>query len=187
MRTLCMILVLTVLTAIVASAQKPGQKPAGEFAIAVKTTAPWHVAYQKSVGPYSGIPKAISEVDAWATEQGLVVLGPVLSEYYNTPMEVDSTKLEWAIMLSVLEPAGGFPEETKGTASVKSLDPMLVAYTYHQGPYDEVGAVYQRLFGWVFQNGYQPAGPIREIYWSNPEITPEDKVISELQIPVTKK
>jgi AraC family transcriptional regulator len=162
-------------------------KPPEEFAINVKVTAPWHVAYQKFTGPYSGVPKAIGQIGAWVRKYELVHLGPILSEYYNSPMEVDSTKLEWAIMFPVLEPLKGYPKETEGDVSIKSLDPVQVAFTYHQGPYQEVGTTYMRLFQWVFQNGYEVAGPMREIYWSDPQHTPEDKLLSELQILVTKK
>lgn len=162
-------------------------KPSEEFAISVKTTAPWNVAYQKFTGPYSGVPKALEQVNSWVQKYGLVLLGPVLSEYYNSPMEVDSTKLEWAVMFPILEPLAGFPKETEGEVSIKKLDPVQVAYTYHQGPYQEVGGTYMKLFQWVFQNGYEVAGPMRELYWSDPKRTTEDKLIAELQIPVTKK
>ncbi|MFQ6093909.1 MAG: GyrI-like domain-containing protein [bacterium] len=175
MKGLSAILVLAILLATPISAQEPQQKPAAQFAVSVKTTAPWQVAYQKFVGPYSGIRKAVQEVFSWVAEQGLVPLELVLSEYYNTPLEVDSTKLEWAIMVPVLEPSAGFPKETKGEASIRSLDPIQVAYTYHRGPYREIGSTYQHLFGWVYQNGYQVAGPVREIFWSNPDKTPKEK------------
>lgn len=161
-------------------------KPPEEFAMSIKTTVPWHVVYQKFTGPFSGIPKAMEEVGLLIKKYDFVTLGPLLSEYYNSPLEVDSTKLEWAIMLPVLKPLTGFPKETEGKVSVKALEPIQVAYTYHQGPYREVGNTYQKLFAWIFQNGYQIAGPVREIYWSDPKHTPEDKLIAEVQIPVKK-
>ena len=157
-----------------------------EFAINVKTTAPWQVAYQKFTGPYSGIPQAMADVGAWVKKYELVYLGLMLSEYYNSPMEVDSTKLEWAIMYPVLEPLKGFPKETEGSVTIRKLDPVQVAYTYHQGPYQEAGGTYMKLFQWVFGNGYQAAGPMREIYWSNPAQTAQEDLISELQVPVMK-
>ena len=161
-------------------------KPPQEFAIGVKTTAPCHVAYQKFTGPYSGVAKAIEGVYTWVEKNDLVTLGLIYSDYYNTPMEVDSTKLEWAIMLPVLEPLKGFPKETEGKVTIKKLDPIQVAYTYYQGPYQDVGGTYMKLFQWVFQNGYQVAGPMREIYWNDPKQTPENELISELQVPVRK-
>ena len=183
MRALFTILVFVVVLATILSAQQKRQK---DFAIAVKTTAPSHAAYQRFTGPYSGVSRAIEGVWMWVEKNDLVTFGLIYSEHYNTPMEVDSTKLVWAIMLPVLEPLKGFPKETEGEVSIKKLDPIQVAYTYHQGPYQEVGATYMKLFQWVFQNSYQVAGPMLEIYWNDPKQTPEDKLISELQIPVTK-
>jgi effector-binding domain-containing protein len=185
MRFLGIVSIVAVL--LVSGAVYSAPKSTEDFAIGVKTTAPWNVAFQKFTGPFSGVPKAMEQVNSWVQKYELVLLGPILSEYYNSPMEVDSTKLEWAIMFPVLEPVKGFPKETDGEVSIKKLDPVQVAYTYHQGPYQEVGGTYMKLFQWVFQNGYRVAGPMREFYWSDPHNTPEDKLISELQIPVTKQ
>jgi len=162
------------------------ERPAPDFAISVKTTEPCQVAYQKYTGPYSGIPKAIGDVAAWAATQGFIMPGLIMGEYYNSPMEVDSTKLEWAIMYPVFEPLGGFPKEIPGPGSIRKLEPTLIVYTYFQGPYENVGAAYMRLFTWVFQNGYQPASAMREIYWSDPAKTQNSKPLTEIQLPVMK-
>lgn len=161
-------------------------KPPEMFTVNVKTTAPWHVAYQKYTGPYSGIPDALNDIITWIRKYELVHVGPVLTEYYNNPMEVDSTKLEWAVMYPVLEPLKGFPKEAEGKITIRKLDPVQVAYTYHRGPYQEAGKTYMRLFQWISQNGYQIAGPMRELYWSDPGQTPKEDLISEIQMPVIK-
>jgi len=80
-------------------------------------------------------------------------------------------------------------EEKRTTEGIgiKIVQPMLVAVTYHKGPYDDVGKTYERLFSWVMKSGYEISGPPRELYWSDPETTPQDKLVSELQIPVKTK
>ena len=161
-------------------------KPPPEFTVGVKTTEPWHVAYQKFTGPYSGVAQAMADVGAWIKKYELVHLGLVLMEFYNSPMDADSTKLEWAIMYPVLETVKGFPKETEGKVTIRKLEPVQVAYTYHQGPYQNAGGTYMKLFQWVFENSYQVAGPMREIYWNDPGRTAQEDLISELQVPVMK-
>jgi len=40
----------------------------------------------------------------------------------------------------------------------------LVAYTHHVGPYSEIPAATQAVYTWIQANGYEIAGPLREIY-----------------------
>jgi effector-binding domain-containing protein len=59
----------------------------------------------------------------------------------------------------------------------------------HQGPYETIGESYKMLMAWAEANGYQVAGPDREIYLKGPEEegrSPQD-YITELQLPVAKK
>jgi len=44
----------------------------------------------------------------------------------------------------------------------------------HTGPYQEVGKVWERLFGWAFPNGVM--GPAVGLCYDDPEVTPADKL-----------
>jgi DNA gyrase inhibitor GyrI len=58
--------------------------------------------------------------------------------------------------------------------SVKKLSPMQVASTDYMGPYDQVTPVYEKLYKWIGENNYQPAGPMIEWYLSDPsKVKPE--------------
>ncbi len=53
------------------------------------------------------------------------------------------------------------------------------------GPYSEfTQAIYDQLYTYVNEKGLEITGPLREIYLSNPQETPADQIVTELQIPV---
>ena len=64
-----------------------------------------------------------------------------------------------------------------------------MASVIHRGPYEYIHLAYQALMSWVESNGYQIAGPDREIYMKGPgqisKGNPKD-YITEIQMPVKK-
>jgi effector-binding domain-containing protein len=56
----------------------------------------------------------------------------------------------------------------------------------YKGPYEGVGIAYNTLLGWVEANGYQMAGPNREVYLNEPGKVSPDEYITEIQIPIEK-
>jgi DNA-binding transcriptional MerR regulator len=61
-----------------------------------------------------------------------------------------------------------------------------VAFTYHYGSEDSIGATYQSMTGWIAAQGYQLSGAKREIYWPAPESKDESSSLTEIQFPVTR-
>jgi effector-binding domain-containing protein len=48
-----------------------------------------------------------------------------------------------------------------------------VAVAQHWGPYEAIGESYDELGRWVSEHGRQPAGPMWEMYWTDPESEPD--------------
>lgn len=69
----------------------------------------------------------------------------------------------------------------------KTLPAITVASVLHRGRYDDLGAAYAFVLGWMETNGYEPAGHPRESYiegaWSGK--APEEW-LTEIQVPVQK-
>jgi AraC family transcriptional regulator len=68
---------------------------------------------------------------------------------------------------------------------LEALPAMRVAFARHVGPYDEVGAAWQRLMSWAGRSGLlafttQMVGIIHD----DPEVTPPDKMRYDAAIPV---
>ncbi|NLT55378.1 MAG: MerR family transcriptional regulator [Actinomycetales bacterium] len=62
---------------------------------------------------------------------------------------------------------------------------MTVASTVHRGPYEEVRPAYHTLQGWIQEHGHQVTGPLREIYLTDPNCTPDPAdYVTEVQYPI---
>lgn len=68
---------------------------------------------------------------------------------------------------------------------VKQIEPRTVGFIPMKGPYDRIQETFGRLFGWVFQKGYAPAGPPLGIYLNSPEQVAPGELLWELQCPLS--
>jgi len=131
------------------------------------------VASLAKMGPYADAGKAVTELMGMAQAQKLEQAGPMFGMYYDNPTQVkpESTKYEVCIPVK----AGTKVMADKKTGfSVKKTSPMQVATTDHMGPYDQVAPVYEKLYKWIVDNKYEPAGPMIEWYLSDPaKVKPE--------------
>ncbi|WP_344957180.1 MerR family transcriptional regulator [Actinomadura miaoliensis] len=58
----------------------------------------------------------------------------------------------------------------------------LFAAATHVGPYEQIGLTAYALLAWVGDHGHLPAGPLREVYVSDPARTPPDQLRTRLMI-----
>jgi effector-binding domain-containing protein len=162
-----------------------GQSHATDMRIFTKTTELARVVFIQHQGSFAEIPSAMDRLHTWAKEKDYTMVGPPVGIYFDDPNRVPEDSLRWEIEWPIAEDVG--ETEPSDGIGVREVEPMLVAATYHKGPYDEVAKSYMALFGWMAQNGYEVAGPVREVYWSDPEKSAEEELVSEIQIPVKKK
>ncbi|GLX00029.1 GyrI-like domain-containing protein [Microtetraspora sp. NBRC 16547] len=54
----------------------------------------------------------------------------------------------------------------------------------HVGPYDQISLTAHALLAWCAERGHLPAGPMREIYVSDPSSTPPERLVTHLMIPL---
>jgi len=70
---------------------------------------------------------------------------------------------------------------------VNELPEIEAACIIHKGPYEGISEAYGALMAWVEKNGFQFAGPSREIYITSPYDTEDTaKYVTEIQFPVEK-
>jgi AraC family transcriptional regulator len=141
------------------------------------------VAIIKVKGPYELLPQTIGEVVGWVMNNGLTITEPPFGIYYNSPQEVPPEELEFEI---------GIPIEGKGQdegrVKIRDIPPHIVLSTIHQGAYNEVGPIYQKIMEYAEENGFQIVGAPVEIYRNNPmEVASDEELITEIQFPVLKK
>ncbi len=58
----------------------------------------------------------------------------------------------------------------------------VFARAVHIGPYDQIGLTAHALLAWCAERGHQPPGPIREVYLSDPAVTPPEQLITHLLV-----
>jgi DNA-binding transcriptional MerR regulator len=61
-----------------------------------------------------------------------------------------------------------------------------VAVARHVGPYEEMGLADHALHAWAQEHGFEPAGPIRELYLNDPAEVPAEALATEVLLPVTR-
>ena len=154
--------------------------------VTIKKTEPRTVAFVAMKGPYAKIPEAFPRLFGWIAEKGYIPAGPPMGVYFNAPGQVPDEELLWEVQCPIggeVAPSG--PDEQG--LGVKRVEGAEVASTMHKGPFDQVGATFGALAGWIMENGYEIAGAGEEIYLSDPEKTPPGELLTELRFPVRKR
>jgi len=109
-----------------------------------------------------------AEVMAQVRKEGASVVGAPFSRYHTRPDASGEVDLEAGMPVSK-------PIEGNDRVRPNSLPAGRVASTWHVGPYHELGRTYERLTGWLKQEGLTPNGPSWEIYWTDPGMQPDPK------------
>jgi effector-binding domain-containing protein len=82
----------------------------------------------------------------------------------------------------------GFPvsRALPGRDDIKASETMAgkAALYMYKGPYSEMEPVYNEIFKWIAQNGYQPAGVYYEYYYNSPGEVAESELLTRIVIPL---
>ena len=104
----------------------------------------------------------------------------------------ETTEQEWKEAMEkgnadieICIPISGDIDETEDY-KVYELEGGTMAMTIHKGPYEECTPAYERLFKWIYENGYSVTGFTREVYISDPAVVPPEDLITQIYAPVGK-
>jgi len=69
---------------------------------------------------------------------------------------------------------------------VRTLPAAKVISVVYRGPYDHDGfsVAFEKAFRYAAERGLEPTGPDRQVYLNNPDETPAEELLTEVQIPV---
>jgi effector-binding domain-containing protein len=121
--------------------------------------------------------RAFSALAELISAQGISITGPAFSLYHDHPS--DSTDVEVGFPTDrEIEPSGG--------AEPGSLPGGRVARVVHEGSYDELAAVWDRLGTWMSEHGLGFRMPFWEVYLTepSPDMDPAD-LRTELNHPIS--
>jgi len=151
------------------------EKPAEPVFVAQTMNLPaMKVASIAKMGPYADVGKAIGDLMAMVQQEKLTVKGSPYGVYLDNPAIVKPESLRYEVCIPVDSATKNKKVDKKTGFSVKDAPTMMIAVTDYMGPYDQVAPVYEKLYKWVADNNYEPAGPMVEFYMSDPaKVKPE--------------
>jgi len=74
--------------------------------------------------------------------------------------------------------------KSEGEFSVYELPGGKMAKIVRTGPYGGCEEVFNKLYAWIAENGYEIAGNSREVYLNSPMEVSQEELITEIYIPV---
>ncbi len=130
----------------------------------------------------SGVSAALMEIlfSPKNRKDGVVITGPCLSLCYDGEYRETDADIEMAI------PIHGQVVIPDPTISVRTLPAVKVVSVVYRGPYQHEGfaVAFENAFRFAAEKGFQTTGPDRQIYLNNPDETPAEELLTEVQIPI---
>jgi DNA-binding transcriptional MerR regulator len=106
------------------------------------------------------IPTLIDDLDTATTQRGVRCEG-------DPPVRISHEYSEDLVDTEIAVPVTQIVTDA-GRITSRVLEAGLVAYVMHLGPHADLWAVYWAILVWVQEQGYEPNGPPREVYWMHP-------------------
>jgi len=69
---------------------------------------------------------------------------------------------------------------------IMTLPAGSLAVARHVGPYEEMGLAEHALHAWAEEHGFEPNGPIRELYVNDPDQVAPEALETEVLLPITR-
>jgi len=79
------------------------------------------------------------------------------------------------------------PVVAENGLEVRTLVGGRAVTAVHRGVYETVGEAWTRVLNYIQENGHRPAGLGQEFYLNDPEVTPTQELLTEVQLPVEGK
>jgi effector-binding domain-containing protein len=161
--------------------EKEGSMP--DYQVTIKKVEPMLIASVRDTLPsYGDIGKLYGEIFKHLGKKFVFKpAGPVMMMCHDNEYKESNVDIEAAV------PIG---KKISGSDRVKvyELPGIEAASIIYKGPYENISEAYNAIMAWIQSNGYQIAGPDRELYFTDPANVkkPEDNV-TEVQFPVKKE
>jgi len=133
-------------------------------------------------GSYDDIGAVFHQVREWARTHDVEVAGRGLTVFLDPPSEFDPRSAVFEVCLPVASAPAGDPR-----VQVKELPACTVASARVQGPYSDIPAHYTEMIAWLSAEGWEIAGPPREVYIRRPDAQGRGdpkEFVTEIQFPI---
>ncbi len=160
--------------------EREGKMP--DYEVVVKKVQPQKVlSIRRTLKAYSNFGELFGVLGPYLFQSGAQMIGPPIGIFHDKEFKESDVDVEVAFPIAAAAPVQG---EFR-CYDLPGYD--TVASVIHKGPWEKVSEAYNALMNWIATNGYQPAGPNREIYFTDPNsgVPPADYVTG-VQFPVSK-
>lgn len=153
-----------------------------DYQVEIRELPPMTIASVRGTVPtYHDITMLIEKLVPVFTEHATSIAGPFLAIYHDMEYRESDVDIEAGIPISSRL---SLPDPIQ----VRDLPgEQTAACTLHHGPFETISEAYTALMQWCETNGYELAGPDREIYLKGPgDASDPADYVTELQQPVTR-
>src|SRR3990172_5578306 len=150
--------------------------------VVLKGMEGFRVSYVRNQGVYGDIGLAFQRLLHLLRERRLRPDGPMIALYYDEPTGEPAEEPRSEACVPVIGEVRADSE-----LRVRDLPPGPAAKLNHGGPPSPHGENLPVLDAWIKANGYERAGPIREVYAKDLSDIPPGILYAEIQIPVRRK
>ena len=140
-------------------------------------------AFVAMKGPYRLIEGAVRKMIAVSMEKGYTIVGMPVGILNDMPGQAPKDEQLWEVRLPVDSSAVAGTVDEHGVG-IKTLESFQFAYAVHTGPLKEARATIAGIVAWIEENGYEIAGPLEEVYLTDPAGTAPEELVTEVGFPV---
>ena len=149
----------------------------------IKTVDSHIAAFVAMKGPYRLIEGAVRKMIAVTLEKGYTIVGMPVGVLNDMPGQAPKHEQLWEVRLPVDSSAVPGTVDEHGVG-IKALEGFQFAYAVHTGPLNEAGTTIAGVVNWIQENGYEIAGPLEEVFLSDPAGTAPAELATEVGFPV---
>ena len=158
--------------------------PALDVTMEVREQQPKQVIYVRLTGAYMALAycEAWKKLYAYVSEEKIDTrYMEYICIYHDDPKVTEPKNLRTDVCFTVSSPA-----QPRGEIGVKEIPGGKYLIFRYKGPYANLGAVYDTIYGhWIPQGGYTVSNSRGyESYLNSPESTPPEELLTEICIPV---
>lgn len=135
-------------------------------------------------GSYDQTQDKLDHLFSWLLRVGHPHSSPPLGLYYDEPGKVPEEEQRAEVCMPIEEAC-----EPEAEFERKELPEVTVAYAVHEGPYSGIPEVYEEIFDWIDDNGYEYIEdmPTREVFLTMYGHSDDpQEYVTEVQVPVQK-
>jgi effector-binding domain-containing protein len=149
----------------------------------VKEVPPLRLLSRREVGSFNLIPQfvgeIIQEIVSPDNQRNMARMsGPVMYICHDTEFKEGEGDFEIGV------PITGRITIQSSKIELKNIPGGRVVSAIYAGAYKEIAQGYMRTYDYAFREGHEIRGPTMELYLNNPQETPEEDLLTEIQIPI---